>query len=134
MTFPYHAVRELRFTFCVHNIFPVFSKSCVKVSVCSSYIKFVVAGACHCLTFLFCLKIYYSYCYLFCRLLLSIFLLIHWPVRECYPFDCFCFFLFFHSALVLFCLNLCLLISLCVVFKFNLFLIIIYPMNFSSFL
>jgi len=65
----------------VYNIFPVFSKSCVKVSVCSSHIKFVVAGACHCLTVLFCLRLYYSYCYLFCRLFLSTFLLIHCPVR-----------------------------------------------------
>ena len=81
MTFPYDAVRVFRFIFCVYNIFPMFSKSCVKVSVCSSYIKFVLAGACHCLTVLFCLRLYYSYCYLFCRLFLSTFLLIHCPVR-----------------------------------------------------
>ena len=38
--------REFRFAFCISEVFPMFFKSCVEVSVGSSYIKFVAVGAC----------------------------------------------------------------------------------------
>ena len=37
--------REFGFAFCVSEVFPMFFKSCVEVSV-YSYIKFVAVGAC----------------------------------------------------------------------------------------
>ena len=46
MSFFKDMFRELGFAFCVPEMFPVFFKSCVKVSVGSSYIKFVAVGAC----------------------------------------------------------------------------------------
>ena len=38
--------RESGFAFCISKIFPMSFKSCVEVSVGSSYIKFVTIGAC----------------------------------------------------------------------------------------
>ena len=38
--------REFGFAFCISEVFPMFFKSWVEVSVGSSYIKFVAVGAC----------------------------------------------------------------------------------------
>ena len=38
--------REFGLTFCVSEVFPMFFKSCVEVSVFSSYLKFLAVGAC----------------------------------------------------------------------------------------
>jgi hypothetical protein len=46
MTFLKDMFRESEFAFCVSEIFHMFFKSRVEVSVVSSYIKFVEVGAC----------------------------------------------------------------------------------------
>ena len=38
--------REFGFAFCISEVFPMFFKSCVEVSVGSFYITFVAVGAC----------------------------------------------------------------------------------------
>ena len=46
MSFLKDMFREFGFAYCVSEIFPKFFKSCVEVSVGSSYIKFVAVDAC----------------------------------------------------------------------------------------
>ena len=46
MSFLKDTFREFGFTFCLSEIFPMFFKSCVEVSVGFSYIKFVAVVAC----------------------------------------------------------------------------------------
>jgi hypothetical protein len=38
---------EFGYAFCISEVFPMFFESCVEVSICSSYIKFVAVGAFH---------------------------------------------------------------------------------------
>ena len=46
MSFVKDLFREFGFALCISEVFPMFFKSCVEVSVGSSYIKFVAVGAC----------------------------------------------------------------------------------------
>ena len=67
MTFLKNMFREFGFAFCVSEVFPMFFKSCVEVSVGSSYIKFVAVGACQFKTplpVIFVILFYFIYDYI----------------------------------------------------------------------
>ena len=46
MSFITKMLRELGMAFCISEVFPILFKSCVEVSVGSSYITFVAVGVC----------------------------------------------------------------------------------------